>query len=430
MTIAMDDSGITDIAGIRRFLKGSCGVKLQGIAQEEQYRWIDEVLERFTYFELRKKDKNAVKKYLMRMTGFSDAQITRLINRKLNYGNVDLLRGVRHCFARTYTKADIELLAETDNLHERLSGPATKKLFQRACEVYGDAQFVRLKEISVAHLYNLRGSKPYKLRCLIISKTRPVKVNIGIRRKPQPRGRPGYLRVDTVHQGDRDKEKGVYHINIIDEVTQWEIIGAVEGISEQFLLPLLEILLALFPFKIIGFHSDNGSEYINDRVAILLNKLLIEQTKSRSRRTNDNALVEGKNGSIIRKQMGYAHIPCRYAELVNAFYLDHLNEYLNFHRPCGFATTTVDERGKEKKVYKTWQTPYERLKSVKNWERHLKPGVTAENLAAIAMRRSDQDYARVMRQARNKLFAAICRRAPEDPVVATGTRGVSGHGRG
>lgn len=408
--MAMDDSGIRDVAGIRRFLKGSSGVKLEGIAQEEQYRWIGEVLDRFTYFELRKKDKNAVKEYLMRMTGFSDAQITRLISRKRNYGDVGLRRGPRHCFARSYTKADIELLAETDNLHERLSGPATKKLFQRACEVFGDIRFERLKDISVAHLYNLRASKPYKLRCLIISKTRPVKVNIGIRRKPQPRGRPGFLRVDTVHQGDRDKEKGVYHINIIDEVTQWEIIGAVEGISEQFLLPLLAILLALFPFEILGFHSDNGSEYINDRVAILLNKLLIEQTKSRSRRTNDNALVEGKNGSIIRKQMGYAHIPCRYAEQVNAFYLDYLNEYLNFHRPCGFATTTIDERGKEKKVYKTWQTPYERLKSLKKWKKCLKPGVAAESLQAIAMRRSDYDYARIMRAARNKLFTLICRR--------------------
>jgi len=405
----MDDSGITDLAGIRRFLKGSCGVKLQGIAQKEQYRWIDKALDRFTYFKLRKKDKNTVKGYLMRMTGLSDAQITRLIRRKRNNGVVGLRRGPRHCFARTYSKADIELLAETDNLHERLSGPATKKLFQRAYEVYGDVQFERLKDISVAHLYNLRASKPYKLRCLIISKTRPVKVNIGIRRKPQPCGRPGYLRVDTVHQGDRDKEKGIYHINIVDEVTQWEIIGAVEGISEQFLLPLLEALLALFPFAIIGFHSDNGSEYINDRVAILLNKLLIEQTKSRSRRTNDNALVEGKNGSIIRKQMGYAHIPCRYAELVNTFYQDHLNEYLNFHRPCGFATTTVDERGKEKKIYKTWQTPYERLKSLKKWEENLKPGVTADSLVAIALRSSDQNYARVMRQARNKLFATICR---------------------
>jgi len=409
MTIAMDDSSITDIAGIKRFLKGTAGLKLKGIAQQEKYGWIGETLDRFAYFELRKKDKNAVKEYLKRMTGFSDAQITRLIRRKRNYGDIGLCRGPRRCFARTYTHVDIELLAETDNLHERLSGPATRKLFQRAYEVFGDARFERLKDISVAHLYNLRASKPYKLRCLIISKTRPVKVNIGIRRKPQPRGQPGYLRVDTVHQGDRDKEKGVYHINIIDEVTQWEIIGAVEGISEQFLLPLLNILLALFPFEILGFHSDNGSEYINDRVAILLNKLLIEQTKSRSRRTNDNALVEGKNGSIIRKQMGYAHIPCRYAGQVNAFYLDYLNEYLNFHRPCSFATTTVDARGKEKKVYKTWQTPYERLLSLDKWERHLKPGVTAQNLAAIALRRSDYDYARIMRQARNKLFAMICR---------------------
>jgi len=410
MTINMDDSGIMDVAGIKRFLKGSSGIKLKGVAQKEKYRWIAEVVGRFAYFELRKKDKSVVKKYLLRMTGFSDAQTTRLIAKKRNYGDICLRTGSRHCFARTYTKPDIELLAETDNLHERLSGPATKKLFQRAYEVYGDIRFVRLKGISVAHLYNLRGSKPYKLRCLIISKTRPVKVNIGLRCKPQPRGRPGYLRVDTVHQGDRDKAKGVYHINIIDEVTQWEIIGAVEGISEQFLEPLLEALLALFPFAILGFHSDNGSEYVNDRVAILLNKLLVEQTKSRARRTNDNALVEGKNGSIIRKQMGYAHIPCRYAAQVNAFYQEHLNEHLNFHRPCGFATTEVDKRGKEKKVYKTWQTPYERLKSLKDWEEYLKPGVTAESLKATAMRRSDHDYARLMREARNKLFVVICRR--------------------
>jgi len=410
MTITMDDSNIKDIDGIREFLKGALGIRLNGVVREESYSWIAEALGRFAYFKRRKKDKNVVKTYMIRMTGFSDAQIGRLIAEKRDHGKIGLQAGSRHCFSRTYTKADIELLAETDNLHERLSGPATKKLFQRAYEVFGDVEFVRLKDISVAHLYNLRSSKPYKLRCLIISKTRPVKVNIGKRRKPQPRGRPGYLRVDTVHQGDRDKAKGVYHINIVDEVTQWEIIGAVEGISEQFLEPLLKILLALFPFEIFGFHSDNGSEYVNDRVAGMLNKLLIEQTKSRARRTNDNALVEGKNGSIIRKQMGYAHIPCRYAAQVNAFYQDHLNEYLNFHRPCGFATTTVDKRGKEKKVYKTWQTPYERLQSLPDWEKNLKPGVTAERLKTTALRRSDHDYARVMREARNKLFALICRR--------------------
>jgi len=410
MTIVMNDSCIEDIAGIKRFLKGSRGIKLNGVDQDEKYQWVAGVLRRFTYLELRKKDKTPVKKYMMRVSGFSDAQMGRLIADQRRYGRIGLRAGTRHSFARTYTKQDIDLLAETDNLHERLSGPATKKLFQRACGVYGDVRFERLKGISVAHLYNLRGSKPYKLRCVIIAKTRPTKVNIGIRRKPRPCGRPGYLRVDTVHQGDRDKAKGVYHINIIDEVTQWEIIGAVEGISEHFLKPLLKILLALFPFEIFGFHSDNGGEYVNDKVACMLNKLLIEQTKSRSRRTNDNALVEGKNGSIIRKQMGYAHIPCRYAVQVNAFYRDHLNEYLNFHRPCGFATTEVDKRGKEKKVYKTWQTPYERLQSLEGWEQYLKEGVTAQALKAIASRRSDNDYARLMREARNKLFALICRK--------------------
>lgn len=95
------------------------------------------------------------------------------------------------------------------------------------------------------------------------SKMNPTPINIGERRKPEPYGKPGYLRVDSVHQGDQDKEKGVYHINLVDEVTQWEIVGCVEGISEHFLVPLLTRLMEQFPFRIIEFHSDNGSEYIN-----------------------------------------------------------------------------------------------------------------------------------------------------------------------
>lgn len=82
-----------------------------------------------------------------------------------------------------------------------------------------------------------------------------------------------------------------------------------EEISEQYLIPVLETLLQAFPFKIKGFHSDNGSEYINQRVAQLLKKLHIGFTKSRSRHSNDNALVESKNGAVIKKILGYIHIP-------------------------------------------------------------------------------------------------------------------------
>jgi hypothetical protein len=408
MTITMDDSDLKTIANIKRFLRGSARIKLKATSRREKYSWINATLAKFKYSRQRKKDKSIIKNYMLCMTGFSDAQMTRLIARNRTQGRIAPQAGSRHSFPRWYTKLDVELLAETDNLHERLSGPATKQLFQRAYQLYGDIRYERLKDISVAHLYNLRATKPYSQRCVILGKTRPVKRDIGLRKKPQAKGRPGFLRVDTVHQGDRDKEKGVYHINIVDEVTQWEIIGAVQGISEVFLLPLLEAMLGLFPFDILGFHSDNGSEYINNQVALMLNKLLIEQTKSRANRTNDNALVEGKNGSVIRKQMGYAHIPSQYAAQVNDFYMDHFNEYLNFHRPCGFATRTVDDKGKVKKVYKTWQTPYERLKSLKKeWWEYLRKGITKQALAAVAARRSDNDHARLMQAAKDKLFAAL-----------------------
>ena len=149
---------------------------------------------------------------------------------------------------------------------------------------------------------------------MVFTKTRPTPVSIGERRKPEPGGRPGYLRVDTVHQGDLDGVKGVYHINAVDEVTQWQVVGAVEHISEAWLEPLLLSMLEQFPFRILGFHSDNGSEFINHNVETLLNKLLIEQTKSRPRHSNDNGLVESKNGAVIRKHMGFDHIASKHAE--------------------------------------------------------------------------------------------------------------------
>ena len=175
------------------------------------------------------------------------------------------------------------------------------------------------------------------------------------------------MRVDTVHQGDRDGTKGVYYINTVDEVTQYEHIGCVAAISERFLVPVLEALISAYPFEIVGFHADNGSEYINHRVAALLNKLHIGQfTKSRARQCNDNALVESKNGTVIRAYLGYDHIPQRFAPQVNAFTQGVLSPYLNYHRPCLFATEQRDPKGRTRKRYRDHDiaTPYEKLKSL------------------------------------------------------------------
>jgi hypothetical protein len=173
---------------------------------------------------------------------------------------------------------------------------------------YGDPRYERLATLSVSHLYNLRKSAGYQAQRRNFTKTRPVCNAIGVRKAPGPEGRAGFVRIDTVHQGDQDGVKGVYHITCVDAVSQWQVEACVQGISEAFLLPVLALIIDQFPFVIVGFHSDNGSEYINHHVAKLLEKLRIEQTKSRSRHSNDNALAESKNASVVRRHMGYDHI--------------------------------------------------------------------------------------------------------------------------
>ena len=103
-----------------------------------------------------------------------------------------------------FTATDVALLADMDALHGTVSGPATKKLMERACHLFGDARFERLAGISVSHLYNLRGGTQYQRTRRHWTKTRPTGVPIGQRRAPQPNGRPGYIRIDSVHQGDQD----------------------------------------------------------------------------------------------------------------------------------------------------------------------------------------------------------------------------------
>ena len=157
---------------------------------------------------------------------------------------------------------------------------------------------------------------------------------------------------------------------------------AKEKISEYFLERALAEAFAQFPFGIIIFHSDNGSEYINKTVSRLLKQAYIEQTKSRSRHSNDNALVEGKNASTLRKQLGHAHIPQKFAPLINTFCVEHLNPFLNFYRPCAFATEKIGNQGKVRKRYQAsdYAVPIDRLLTINNIQDYLKKGVTIEGL--------------------------------------------------
>jgi hypothetical protein len=415
MVIQLNDKQLRTLTQLQAFLDGTAPVDFT-VAPDERYAFISRTLRRFEYSRLKRPDKAVVLRFLERVSGYSRQQLTRLVKRTLERPARLTKRycASRSSFTNVYTPADVLLLAQTDSLHGTLSGPATKKLMERAWALFQDPGYERLARISVAHLYNLRQRPVYLRHRQVWTKTRPVLIPIGERRAPAPNNQPGYLRVDSVHQGDQDGLKGVYHINAVDCVTQYEGVATCERVSENYLIPVLEELLRSFPFVLRGFHSDNGSEYINRRVAKLLNSLLIEeQTKSRSRHSNDNAQAESKNGSIVRKHFGYSHIPQRHASLVNTFCREHLNPYLNFHRPCLFPETITDAKGRQRKryPYALMMTPYEKLKSLTDAALYLKPAVTFEQLDAQAYEISDNEAARRMTAARVRLFKSISDRS-------------------
>jgi transposase InsO family protein len=414
MVIDMNEAQVRTLEQVRQVLAGTQALEFRRADDDEgRYAWIEQVLRRFGYRQLGRADRGPVRAYLQRLSGYSRAQVTRLVARWV--ANKPLAKNYRrpqHAFARRYTGADVALLAEVDRAMGTLSGPATACVLRRQRDVFEVPGFERLADISVAHLYNLRASAGYRVQRVVLTKTQPTRrVDIGVRRAPAPEGRAGFIRIDSVHQGDQDGVKGLYHINAVDCVTQWQVVATVQTLSEVHLLPVIEQMLEQFPFQILGFHADNGSEYVNHMVARLLEKLRIEFTRSRPRHSNDNGLAETKNGAVVRKEFGYAHVPQRHAARFNTYCREYLNPFLNYHRPCLFATDIADPRkpGRIKRVYrpKDAMTPLDKLASLPEVNRGLREGITLQHLRELATALTDVQAADELNEARLALFRRV-----------------------
>lgn len=402
----MKNVTFADMDKVRDFLAGNGHREFEITSREDKYRFITDTLVELSYRTLQKKEKGEAKECLQKITGYGNQQMKRLIK-------VWKKKGLRFCKPKRvgaaiprYTTEDIALLIKTDIAHQTPNGNAVREILKREFLVFGKEEYQTISRISVSHIYNIRKHKKQYLSSLAVkySKTVPTPIHIGERRKPEPNGKPGFLRVDSVHQGDFEGHKGVYHINVVDEVTQMEVVGCLENITDEFMIPLLEKLIVQFPFVIHNFHSDNGSEYINRHVAAMLERLRINQTKSRPRHSNDNGLAETKNGAVIRKHIGRNHIPKKNAPAIEKFYEEHFNPYLCFHRMCAFATDYTDKRGKIRKKYETYTSPYERFKSVPNAEQYLRLGVSFEQLDKIAYALSDNECAEKMEKAKKEVL--------------------------
>lgn len=396
----MDDSRLTNINELTAFLKGSqkLVVTLEDKPIDEKYKFVSETIFKFEYFKLNRGDKKVVLLYLKKITGYKHTQLFRLVDR-LKMGKLIKAKYVRTNPGKIYTGSDIKLLEKTDELHLRLSEKATLEILRREFEVFKHSEFQTISSVSHSHITNLRNSLVYKSGWINHTKARTIQ--IGQTQKPESNGRPGSIRVDAVNQRD------IYHINAVDEVTQWEVVFCVPQITEDWMLSALKEIFNQFPFKIFNFHSDRGHENINYQIANFLQKLLIKQTKSRSYHSNDNALVETKNGSVIRKNMGWEYINRSLVFDINSYYKDYFNPYLNYHRPCGYPTITTDTKGKKTKMYEIYRVPYEALKQIPNADKCLKPNITFKGLDQTAYKTSDNDFAKELRKQENKLFDMI-----------------------
>ncbi|MFL9999314.1 integrase catalytic domain-containing protein, partial [Paraburkholderia sediminicola] len=228
---------------------------------------------------------------------------------------------------------------------------------------------------------------------------------------PMPENRPSFIRIYSVHQGNFKGRQGIYHINAVDCVTQWEVVATVPNLTREHMLPVLRAMLEQFPFRILGFHLDGGTEYVNYEVARMLEQARIDFTRSRTRQCNDNALAESKNGNVVRRQFGYSYIPAERTILFNDFCRAHLNPFLNFHRPCLFGTEVPDSRkpGRTRRVHRHdyVTTPREKFASLPEADSFLRDGITFEGLMEQARSLIDIEAARQVREARESMLRQV-----------------------
>jgi hypothetical protein len=410
MKTIMNIESLNTIEDLEHFVRGNQTVIYPILGDKHQrYQFIQKTLVQFSYITLKRTDKGIVNRYIRKISGYSRQQLTRLIKQYKDGGVIQWQPCRSNGFSTIYNIQDIKLLAEMDTRHDDICGHAIKKLIERAYHIYEQKEYHTLANISVSHLYNLRSSQDYQKQRKQLTKTQPRQIAIGKRRKPQSNGQPGYIRIDTVLQDDLDGHKAVYHINAIDEVTQFEIVCSVEQISERNLTYVLEQMLSTFPFIIKEFYLDNGSEQINKHVCKLLTKIQLESTKLPYHHSNDNRLVQSKNTSVVRGLFGKKDIAQEWPPLMNEFNVKYLSPYINYHLPCFFPVIILNKKCTPIKTYpyESMMTPYEKLKSLPNAKTYLKPGVHFEKLDEQVMAITDNACAELLQKERNKLFNPI-----------------------
>lgn len=225
-----------------------------------------------------------------------------------------------------------------------------------------------LLEISPATIDRLLYKERSKYGKLGLSTTKPgslIKSRIPVRTSQWDESVPGFLEADTVaHCGGTIAGSFVYSVNIVDIATGWTEQRAVWGKGQRNVYRAIESIEKSLPFKILGFDSDNGSEFINYHILSYFSKRKrpVQFTRSRPYHKNDNAHIEQKNWTHIRQYLGYLRFDNpAIVDMLSELYENEWRLFFNFFIPSMKLTEKSRIDGKTRKKYDLPKTPYQRL---------------------------------------------------------------------
>jgi hypothetical protein len=213
----------------------------------------------------------------------------------------------------------------------------------------------------------LAGQKRQKRRS-IYGRTKPgylLKHHIPVKTDRWDVASPGFTEVDLVsHSGNSASGEFAHTLNVTDIHTTWTESRAVLGRGEEVVQRALNEVAGVLPFPLRGVDSDNGSEFINWHLKHWCEQRHIQLTRGRPYKKDDNAHIEQKNWTHVRKLLGWERYDTHEAvEAINALYRQELRLWLNLFLPSVKLVKKVRVGSKVRRVYDTPRTPFERVKA-------------------------------------------------------------------
>jgi len=334
------------------------------------------------YQKSSKKEKIVMLNEFIQITGYNRSYAAQILRKKkvLGYLTIDdkrikyTISGKKKKKKKHYDQDVLlalnQLWEEADSICSKRLAPFLTELIE-VLEKYGEINLTRevkekLLTISPATIDRLLAPIRKKQQIKGKSTTRPgslLKKSIPIRTFSEwDNKRPGFFEVDLVsHDGGNLRGDVIQSVNFTDIATGWMEMVAVKNKAQRWVFAGIKAIKKRLPFPILGFDSDNGSEFINDELLRYCEKQHITFTRSRPYRKNDSCYIEQKNWSVIRRTVGYGRYDTdKELRLLNKLY-GYLRLYVNFFQPVRKLVKKERIGSRIKKRYDVAQTPYRRV---------------------------------------------------------------------